>query len=195
MSSRRATGVSTGGKPRTLLRVNPWAGFALGVQVDAEATTSVLVDLAGKVLEQAKPPWWPSQPAGHGHRPDRRRRGGPRRPRRGGPAAGHRRRRRRPGPDRPPPRDGAHAAEPARVARRRVARPAGGAPPGLPVLVDNDATVAVMGERWVGGADAARTSRASTWAPARGDLRGRAGLPRAAAPTPARSATLARRRW
>ena len=32
--------------------MNPWAGFAVGVQVDAEATTSVVVDLAGTVLER-----------------------------------------------------------------------------------------------------------------------------------------------
>ncbi len=38
---------STGGKPRTLLRMNPVGRYAVGVQIDAESTTYVVVDLVG----------------------------------------------------------------------------------------------------------------------------------------------------
>ncbi|GAB2701572.1 ROK family protein [Kitasatospora kifunensis] len=41
-------GASTGGKPRTLLRLRPDAGFAVGVELDRHATTVLLVDLSGE---------------------------------------------------------------------------------------------------------------------------------------------------
>jgi predicted NBD/HSP70 family sugar kinase len=146
---------STGGKPRTLLRVNPWAGFAVGVQVDAEATTSVLVDLAGEVLERR------SRRGGHRSAPatvmariaadveDLVAQAGVERrlvigvgvavP---GPIDHHR------GVVLTPPNLPAWHDVALRDQLEELL-------PGLPVLVDNDATVAVMGERWVGGADAA----------------------------------------
>src|SRR3954451_4245281 len=34
-------GASTGGKPRTLLRVNPWAGFSVGVSCGGRGYSSV----------------------------------------------------------------------------------------------------------------------------------------------------------
>ncbi len=41
-------GASTGGKPRTLLRLRPDAGFAVGVGLDRQETTVRLTDLAGE---------------------------------------------------------------------------------------------------------------------------------------------------
>lgn len=41
---------STGGKPRTLLRLQPTAGFALGVHLEVGGTTYVLVNLGGGVV-------------------------------------------------------------------------------------------------------------------------------------------------
>ncbi|MER7315376.1 MULTISPECIES: ROK family transcriptional regulator [Streptomyces] len=38
---------STGGKPRTVLRLVPDAGYAVGLHLDRDGTTAVLVDLAG----------------------------------------------------------------------------------------------------------------------------------------------------
>lgn len=43
---------STGGKPRTLLRLAPGARHAIGVQLDRDELTAVRVDLAGRVLER-----------------------------------------------------------------------------------------------------------------------------------------------
>lgn len=42
-------GPSTGGKPRTLLRLRPEAGCAVGVELDRQQTTVLLADLAGSV--------------------------------------------------------------------------------------------------------------------------------------------------
>ena len=41
---------STGGKPRRLLEINPEAGLAVGAQLDRTTTTVVLVDFAGRTL-------------------------------------------------------------------------------------------------------------------------------------------------
>ncbi|MBD8583608.1 ROK family transcriptional regulator [Frigoribacterium sp. CFBP 13729] len=41
---------STGGKPRTLLSIDPLARFALGVQLGADAVTVVLTDLGGAMV-------------------------------------------------------------------------------------------------------------------------------------------------
>ncbi|MFD9337690.1 ROK family protein [Streptomyces sp. NPDC060028] len=43
---------STGGKPRTLLRLVPGARHAVGVQLDRDELAAVRVDLAGRVLER-----------------------------------------------------------------------------------------------------------------------------------------------
>ncbi|MGW7189843.1 ROK family transcriptional regulator, partial [Streptomyces sp. NPDC054838] len=43
-------GASTGGKPRTLLRLVPDAGYAVGVYLDRDELTAVRVDLAGDVV-------------------------------------------------------------------------------------------------------------------------------------------------
>ncbi|WP_369216200.1 winged helix-turn-helix transcriptional regulator, partial [Streptomyces flavofungini] len=43
-AGRRA---STGGKPRTVLRLVPEAGHAVGLHLDRDALTAVLVDLTG----------------------------------------------------------------------------------------------------------------------------------------------------
>ncbi|MEU7555477.1 ROK family transcriptional regulator [Streptomyces sp. NPDC044571] len=45
-------GVSTGGKPRTLLRLVPQARYAVGVQVERDELRAVRVDLAGGVVEE-----------------------------------------------------------------------------------------------------------------------------------------------
>ncbi|MFF9065236.1 ROK family protein [Streptomyces sp. NPDC014891] len=41
---------STGGKPRTVLRLVPTAGYAVGVHLDRDELTSLLTDLAGTVV-------------------------------------------------------------------------------------------------------------------------------------------------
>jgi predicted NBD/HSP70 family sugar kinase len=43
---------STGGKPRTVLRLVPGAGHAVGVHLDRDALRTVLVDLAGAVVAE-----------------------------------------------------------------------------------------------------------------------------------------------
>lgn len=43
-------GASTGGKPRTLLRIQPTARYAIGVQLGTDATTFVLADLGGATV-------------------------------------------------------------------------------------------------------------------------------------------------
>ena len=148
-------GQPTAGKPRTLLRLKPGAGFAIGVQVDAEATTSVLTDLTGTVLDRSR------RRGGHRSAPGTAiariaadvdllvgRAGVERHQVIGvgvavpGPID-HRR-----GLVLSPPHLPAWHDVPLRDRLAELL-------PGLPVLVDNDATVAAMGERWVGGADAA----------------------------------------
>ncbi|GGT15627.1 transcriptional regulator [Streptomyces kurssanovii] len=47
---------STGGKPRTVLRLVPSAGYALGVHLDRDELTVVLVDLAGTRVAGRKVP-------------------------------------------------------------------------------------------------------------------------------------------
>jgi predicted NBD/HSP70 family sugar kinase len=50
--ARRPAGPSSGGKPRTTLRVEPTAGYAVGVHFDPGEIGAVLVDLAGAVLTE-----------------------------------------------------------------------------------------------------------------------------------------------
>ncbi|WP_308122161.1 ROK family transcriptional regulator [Streptomyces sp. TRM70350] len=46
--------VSTGGKPRTVLRLVPEAGHAVGVHLDRDELRAVLVDLAGAVVDERR---------------------------------------------------------------------------------------------------------------------------------------------
>ncbi|WP_329279141.1 ROK family transcriptional regulator [Streptomyces sp. NBC_00691] len=43
---------STGGKPRTVLRLVPTAGYAVGVHLDRDELTTLLTDLAGAVVDR-----------------------------------------------------------------------------------------------------------------------------------------------
>ncbi|MYW11721.1 winged helix-turn-helix transcriptional regulator, partial [Streptomyces sp. SID2563] len=52
-AGRRA---STGGKPRTVLRLVPEAGYAVGLHLDRDGLTVVRVDLAGVVAESRTAP-------------------------------------------------------------------------------------------------------------------------------------------
>ncbi|MGW7083933.1 ROK family transcriptional regulator [Streptomyces sp. NPDC054871] len=52
-AGRRA---STGGKPRTLLRLVPDAGHAIGLHLDRDELTAVLVDLTGHVVAERRAP-------------------------------------------------------------------------------------------------------------------------------------------
>ncbi|MGW6478013.1 ROK family transcriptional regulator [Streptomyces sp. NPDC055059] len=52
-TGRRA---STGGKPRTVLRLVPDAGYAVGLHLDRDELTAVLVDLAGTVVAERRSP-------------------------------------------------------------------------------------------------------------------------------------------
>lgn len=53
-AGRRA---STGGKPRTVLRLVPEAGHAVGVHLDRDELRAVLVDLDGTVVGERNTPW------------------------------------------------------------------------------------------------------------------------------------------
>ena len=57
-------GPSRGGKPRTLLRVNPTTCFAAGIHIDPQDTAFVITDLTGKVVTQSVGP----TPFGRGSR-------------------------------------------------------------------------------------------------------------------------------
>ncbi|WP_425314591.1 ROK family transcriptional regulator [Streptomyces bicolor] len=52
-AGRRA---STGGKPRTVLRLVPEAGYAVGVHLDRDELTAVLCDLTGAVVARRRTP-------------------------------------------------------------------------------------------------------------------------------------------
>ncbi|MGC2999281.1 winged helix-turn-helix transcriptional regulator, partial [Streptomyces sp. G35A] len=52
-AGRRA---STGGKPRTVLRLVPEAGHAVGVHLDRDEVRAVLVDLEGAVVAERRAP-------------------------------------------------------------------------------------------------------------------------------------------
>lgn len=52
--ARPSAAPSGGGKPRTALRVEPTAGYAVGVHFDPGWIAAVLVDLAGSVLAEAR---------------------------------------------------------------------------------------------------------------------------------------------
>jgi len=52
--ARPPAGASGGGKPRTTLRVEPTAGYAVGVHFDPGQIAAVLVDLAGSVVAEVR---------------------------------------------------------------------------------------------------------------------------------------------
>ncbi|HWG22966.1 ROK family transcriptional regulator [Actinospica sp.] len=52
--ARPSVGPSGGGKPRTTLRVEPTAGYAVGLHFDPGQIAAVLVDLAGSVLAETR---------------------------------------------------------------------------------------------------------------------------------------------
>ena len=52
--ARPSSGPSGGGKPRTTLRVEPTAGYAVGVHFDPGEIAAVLVDLAGSVVAEVR---------------------------------------------------------------------------------------------------------------------------------------------
>lgn len=52
--ARPSAGPSGGGKPRTTLRVEPTAGYAVGLHFDPGQIVAVLVDMAGTVLAEAR---------------------------------------------------------------------------------------------------------------------------------------------
>lgn len=52
--ARPSAGPSAGGKPRTTLRVEPTAGYAVGLHFDPGWIAAVLVDLAGTVLAEVR---------------------------------------------------------------------------------------------------------------------------------------------
>ena len=52
--AQRAVGPSGGGKPRTALRVEPTAGYAVGLHFDPGRIAAVLVDLAGSVVAETR---------------------------------------------------------------------------------------------------------------------------------------------
>lgn len=57
------TVISGRGKPRTILRLEPTARYAVGVHLDPAVATTVLVDLAGHVVAQAREPLSSSESA------------------------------------------------------------------------------------------------------------------------------------
>jgi DNA-binding Lrp family transcriptional regulator len=52
--ARPSNGAPGGGKPRTTLRVEPTAGYAVGLHFDPGRIAAVLVDLAGSVLAETR---------------------------------------------------------------------------------------------------------------------------------------------
>ncbi|GAA0651837.1 ROK family transcriptional regulator [Kutzneria viridogrisea] len=144
------TARSTGGKPRVLLRVVPSAYYAAGVHIDPERLTGVVLDLAGGVVARSQ---WHAQDSSPGAVVGTmgrlltqllRRAGVPRARVLGlgvaapGPLDAQRRRL-----IMPPNLDGWTDVALADVLEQRTR---------LPVVIDNDATAAAIGERWVGGA-------------------------------------------
>ncbi|WP_130491531.1 ROK family protein [Motilibacter rhizosphaerae] len=144
-------GESTGGKPRTLLRIDPTGRYAVGVQVSAASTTVVVTDLVGAVVRRQV-----------------LRQGSQREPATVIAATGASVEKVLASADVPRERvAGVGVAFPGLVdADTGTVLAQGGVPGwagvpladplvrglGLPVLVDNDATAAAIGERWVGSA-------------------------------------------
>ena len=141
-------GASTGGRPRTLLSLNPGGAYALGAQLGWHRSTTVLADLTGAVVASADGEGAGSRPpeeivAGLAKDVRRLRR------RAHGPVLGL-------GLAVPGPIDAPHGT----AVQLPSAAPwadfsltgALGAATGLPVFLDNDATAAAVGEHWAGAA-------------------------------------------
>ncbi|MEO3888834.1 ROK family transcriptional regulator [Nonomuraea sp. B5E05] len=143
---------SNGGKPRTILRVDPGAGYAIGVHFDPGEISCVLADLAGRPVARLRLPVRP------GHKPDAVVRQMARAARRilreagvadgkvlgvglacPGPLDGD-------GVMVSPPRLPGWDQMPIKSLLEEHTR--------FPVTVDNDATAAAIGERWAGTARA-----------------------------------------
>jgi glucokinase-like ROK family protein len=146
---------SSGGRRRVTLRINPQATYAVGVQVDGEETCFVIIDLAGRVVVRTRHPTHadrgpfaiinqiaksvaelveeadvaPDKILGLGVACP-----GPLDHRRGIVYE-------------PPNLPGWHEVPLAEALNSKT---------GYPVLVDNDATAAAIGERWAGGAGGTR---------------------------------------
>jgi predicted NBD/HSP70 family sugar kinase len=141
---------STGGKPRTRLTLNALAYYAVGVHLDPDVTSCVVVDLRGQVVRRSH-----------------RQRASVDEPERAVRALATQIRRLTAKAQVPDDRVlGVGVASPGPIDRERgvVVEPpnlprwhrvplvgALGEATGLPVLLDNDATAAVIGERWVSG--------------------------------------------
>ncbi|MFI0900912.1 ROK family protein [Streptomyces sp. NPDC020983] len=141
---------SSGGKRRTLLSPRPDGAYAVGVQLDPDAAVVVVVDLAGEVLatrrvglpDGALPEEVVPRIAAAAHRLTAKAQVDPARLLGTGIAA--------PGPVDGPA--GAVVSPPnfagwGRVPLRAMFEDA----TGMPVAMDNDATAAAIGERWIGG--------------------------------------------
>lgn len=142
---------SAGGKPRTIVTLNAVAYYAVGVHLDPDVTSCVVVDLSGQVVRRSH---WKSSSV---HDPTRTVRSLATQVRRLTTRAAI-----------PPDRLlGVGVASPGPIDRERGTvveppnLPAWHQVPlvealelatGLPVVLDNDATAAATGERWVGGA-------------------------------------------
>ncbi|MEE4543128.1 ROK family transcriptional regulator [Streptomyces sp. V4-01] len=141
---------SSGGKRRTLLSPRPDGAYAVGIQLDPDAAVIVVVDLAGEVLDSRRvrlpdpgdPAAVVARVAGAAQRLTARTRVDPARVLGTGIAA--------PGPIDGPA--GAVVKPPNFAGWGRV--PLLGLfaeATGMPVAMDNDATAAAIGERWIGG--------------------------------------------
>jgi predicted NBD/HSP70 family sugar kinase len=145
---------SSGGKRRTLLSPRPDGAYAVGVHLDPDAAMIVVVDLSGEVLasrrvtlpDRGDPAEVVARIAGAAQRLTARTRIDVTRLLGTGIAA--------PGPIDGP--SGAVVSPPNLAGWGRVPLlEMFGAATGMPVAMDNDATAAAIGERWIGGKDRA----------------------------------------
>ena len=181
---------ANGGRRKRALRINPDAGYAIGIQLVRSSLAVGVVDLAGEIRARAETAVEPEEPPEHvlarlaalvdeaveaaGIDADKILGAGIGAP---GPLD----LRERHAAERPAPALlDATSRWPSAVADALKLR----------VIMDNDATAAALGEHWRGSATAPRASSTSTWAP--GSAAGSCSTARptaASAATPARSAT------
>ncbi|WP_335979495.1 ROK family transcriptional regulator [Streptomyces sp. CA2R106] len=141
---------SSGGKRRTLLSPRADGAFAVGVQLDPDAAVIVVVDLAGEVLasrrvalaDSAEPADVVARVAAAARRLTARTRVDPARLLGTGIAT--------PGPIDGTAGEVVHPPNFPRWGRVPLLEMFGAAT-GMPVAMDNDATAAAIGERWIGG--------------------------------------------
>ena len=166
VSSTSAAGARAAlGKPAAVVKLNPDGGFAVGVHIDPAAVTYVLVDLSGKVRDHSRTGTPTAGDPSGGHRRDGERdrsaHRGFRRRQVAHPRASASRR-----PDPVNVEDGVLLNPPMMPNWHRVAlRRSLAAATGLPVLLEKDATAAVVAELWFAGPAAVATSRSCTTAP------------------------------